>query len=174
MCKKYICFLLLLTISFAGTLIGQEIPTSDEARRVVEYYHSENDNSVILTDSKICKGIHREGIQKNECNYEIIEFGKTKADDKVPDVVHKIEKGESVYIWMSYLVPLGSEEEIFLRFNFKGATMRTSSKAKVKGSFRYRTWRKFTPSAIGNWEIEIFHQATPKPVKLNSFVLTVE
>ncbi len=157
-----------------GMIFAQDIPTPDEALRVVDFYYNGKGNGVILMESKICKGVHREGSLKNECKNEIIEFGEMKADGSAPGIFHKIKKGDSAYIWMTYLVPMGAEEKIFLRYNFKGATKSTSSKMSIKNSIRYRTWRKFTPNSKGIWEVEVFHDSTSGPIKLSSFELTVE
>lgn len=157
-----------------GTIFSQDIPTPDEALRVVDFYNNGKGTGVILMESKICRDVHREGSSKYECKNEIIEFGELKADGSAPDIFHKIRMGDSAYIWMAYLVPVGAKEKIFLRYNLEGETKRTSGKLDVKGSIRYRTWISFAPPSKGTWEIEIFHDSASGPIKQGTFDLIVE
>mgnify|MGYP001546099845 CR=1 FL=1 len=172
-------FKTIITTLFVAALIpwfagAQEIPSPDEAFKVIDFYMNGKGNGMVLMESKVCKDIHREGSLKYECKNEIIEFGEMQSDGSAPPIFHKIKKGDSFYVWMSYLVPVGAEEYYFIRYNFGGETKYTSKKSKVSGSHRYRSWKKFTPKTVGAWEVEVFHDSTAGPIKISSFVVTVE
>lgn len=169
-----IAFVAFIFAVIPGIIFAVDVPTPDEVNRVFEFYDNGKGEGVVMRESKLCEDIHREGSLKYECKNEIIELGEMKADGSAPDITYKISKGEGVYIWMAYMVPMGAVEEIFLRYNFGGETKRTSKKSTVKGSQRYRTWKKFTPPTKGTWEIEIFNDKASGPVKLSSYELIVE
>lgn len=171
---------LLFTLSFALTictipflLAAQDIPTPAEAQKFLEFYYNGKGNGAVLVESKLCKDVHKEGNLKYECKNEIIEFGPLTDDGTPPEVFHKINKGDSIYVWMAFLVPVGAEEKIFIQYSKDGSAKRKSRMMKVQGSVRYRTWSKFTPSSAGDWNIDIFLNDEIEPVQLSSFVLTV-
>ena len=64
---------------FAG---AQEIPSPDEAFKVIDFYMNGKGNGMVLMESKVCKDIHREGSLKYECKNEIIEFGEMQVMDQ--------------------------------------------------------------------------------------------
>ncbi len=152
-------------------LFAQDLPTAAEVRKVLEFYNNGQGQGIVLSDSKLCADVHKEGENKYECKDEIIEFGE--GDGSSPEVTHKIKKGDSILVWMSFMVPVGDEANIIVQYSL-GGTARYSSKASVKSSIRYRTWKKYTPRSAGKWEIKIFHDLGEKTRELNSFELTVE
>lgn len=157
-----------------GKPAAQSIPSADEAFRVINYYYHGKGLGVVLAESRICQDIHKHGAAKYDCKNEIIEFGPLKADGSPPDVIHRVELGQSVYVWMSFLVPLGVEKEIYLEFNHGGETKRTSGHLSIKGALRYRTWSKFTPEETGDWEVKIFVDNEIVPELIGTFDLIVE
>ncbi len=163
----------LFAFLFPAFLAAQDIPTSDEVRRVMEFYNDGQGQGIVLIDSKVCQEINKEGPEKFNCKNEIIEFVKGSDASAPPEVKHKTKVGESLFIWMAYMVPKGDEENIIVQYNRSGITRRSSNLA-VKGSIRYRTWSKFTPRKEGNWEVKILHDTGDAPKELNSFNLIVE
>jgi len=171
---RLFCLQLILLCFISLQSFAQAPPTPDEAFRVVNFFYQGKGYGIVLTESKICRDIYKSGPAKYECQNEIIEFGPLNADGSPPEIFHRITPDESVYIWMSFLVPQGAEEKVYLRFNLAGETKRTSSELTVKGALRYRTWTRFTPTERGDWEIEIFHDQEIGPQLLGSFTLSVQ
>ncbi len=155
-------------------LVAQDIPSVEEAQKVLDFYYNGKGNGIVLVESKICRDIYKEGNNKYECKDDLIEFGEIKDTNSAPESFHKIQNGEAIYVWMNYLVPMGAEEKIFLNYNLDGVTRRVSSKYSVKGALRYRTWSKFTPPSKGDWEIKIFFDSEDNPTELTTMKLTVE
>ena len=153
---------------------AQSAPTPGETYNVLDFYYNGKGNGVVLVESKICRDVHKSGPSKYGCKNEVIEFGPLTADGTPPEILFRINKDETVYIWMSFLVPVGAEEKIYLRFNLDGETRRTSGLLSLKGSIRFRTWTNFTPKDYGDWEIEIIHENETDPILLKSFNLGVQ
>lgn len=121
-----------------------EKPTSEEAKKFLDFYYHGKGNGVVLVDMKICSSIGEDAENMNECAEEIM-----------PDA---LKKGNAYYVWMVFLVPNGDEVDgIEIRFNRLGET-RTTKETGVVGSIRYRTWRRFVPQSEGKWEIVVVHQ----------------
>ncbi len=161
-------------LTFSLSAYSQSVPSAEETLRVLNFYYNGKGEGIVLADSKFCQDIHRSGGAKFDCKNEIIEFGPLSEDGSPPEVFHKVKTNETVYIWMAYMVPMGTQEKIFLRFNLEGETKRTSGALTVKSSIRYRTWANFTPREAGDWEVEIFHEQDAGPQLLTSMKLTVE
>ncbi len=170
--KTTISTIFFLAISLSA--YSQSVPSAEETLRVLDFYYNGKGEGIVLSDSKFCRDIHKSGASKYDCKNEVIEFGPLTEDGSPPEIFHKANTNETIYIWMAYLVPVGAEEKVFLRFNLEGETKRTSGVLSVKGSIRYRTWTNFTPRETGEWEIEIFHKQDSGPELLTSMNLTVE
>ncbi len=164
---------ILTAMLFPVYLFAQDIPTADEVRKVLDFYNNGQGQGIVLRDSKICAGIHKEGTNKYECKDEIIEFIQGSDSSAPPEVKHKTKVGETILVWMSFMVPQGDEEKVIVQYSM-GGTARRSSKANVKGSIRYRTWTRYIPKSVGTWEIKIFHDLGENTRELNSFELIVE
>ncbi len=164
---------ILTAVLFPIFLFAQDIPTADEVRKVLDFYNNGQGQGIVLRDSKICAGIHKDGVSKYECKDEIIEFVQGDDASIPPEVKHKISVDETIWLWMSFMVPQGDKSKVIIQYSM-GGTARHSSKANVKGSIRYRTWTKYTPKTPGTWEITIFHDLGENTRELNSFELIVE
>jgi len=167
-------FSFLIVVSLVSCCcLAQSIPTPGEAYSVLDFYYNGKGNGIVLVDSKICRDVHKSGPSKYDCKNEVIDFGPLTADGASPEILHRINIDETILVWMSFLVPIGAEEKVYLKFSQDGDTKKTSGLLSLKGSLRFRTWTRFQPGEYGNWEIEIYHKSGMGPNLLKSFTLNV-
>lgn len=134
-------------------------PSADEVRNVVDFYNNGKDEGIVLADVKLCEGIGKEGATKNECEGELNPASLTV--------------GESVTVWMSFMVPLGlQEQEIMVQLNHQGVT-REVEKATVTSAMRYRVWRKVKLDRAGDWSANIIHDNGQSSEVLRELKLSV-
>lgn len=142
-------------MAFAGAK-----PTSDEVKRVLDFYFHGKGTGPVLLDSMLCRDIQREGDEKNECAGDI--SGET------------IKKGESIYLWMAYMVPSGDEPQNIIVQYENGGVTRMVRNLQVTGQLRYRTWLKVAFDKAGSWKIKIIHDTGSEAVVLGVRDVTVE
>ena len=135
-------------------------PSPEEVKKVLDYYYTGKGLGPVLSELKICRDIEREGDQKNECAGEIS--------------TEPVKKGESVYVWMAYMVPSGDEpQNIIAQFDNGGVT-RMVKNLQVTGSLRYRTWLKVAFDKTGTWNVKVVHDKGDGTDMLGTRELTVE
>ena len=66
-----LCLLGSSTLSTFGTAQAAGLPSAEEVRKVMDYYYNGVDGAPVLVDFKLCQNIHREGVEKNNCQDEI-------------------------------------------------------------------------------------------------------
>ncbi len=144
---------LLLLITLTAFSFAVETPTAQEAKKVLDFYY--NGSGVVLSEMVICE--------------------KVVGNQPVNPVTNNtLVKGKSYMVWMSYIVPQNSKgEAILIQFNKSGVT-RSLKNASVSGSFRYRTWKGFTPPSAGSWEVVISHEKGDELVPLVTKAVTVQ
>ncbi len=152
-------FILSILLAYLPTMsFAQDKPSSDEVRKVVQYYFNGKGQGAILMDFNLCQIIHKEGARKNECKLGIAN--------------KKIKKGQEVFLWLNFLVPVGDEAEVLLEYKRK-EKVRKIQNISIPKSFRYRTWRKIPTNKSGNWTINIFQEADDKDLDLGSLKYSV-
>ncbi len=135
-------------------------PAPEEVKRVLDYYYHGKGLGPVLLEAKVCRDVQREGDEKNEC-----------AGDISAEV---IKKGESLYLWMAYIVPSGDEpQNVIVQFENGGVT-RMVKNLQVTGQLRYRTWLKVTFDKAGSWKAKIIHDTGATAVELGALNVTVE
>lgn len=134
------------------------IPSQNSINDVVSYYYGV-DSTPILAEYKLCSDIGTVGAERNEC------VGELQTDSLV--------KGQTVYLWMNYLVPKGTQAELLLHYNHNGIT-RDASNLKVSGAIRYRTWKKIKLSRSGDWELPIYFEQGGEHTELDRITLNVK
>ena len=135
-----ICTLVLLTQSFSH---ADAPPSAEEVRKVSRYFYSDNATRPVLADYKLCKGIQRDGVDKNNCTQEVP--GDT------------LEPGQSLYLWMNFMLPKGEQGKVLVQLNHSGVT-RDTRVMPIEGSMRYRTWRKIRLLRPGDWELPVYYE----------------
>jgi len=111
-------------------------PTAKMIKEVIDYYYHGQEEGPILTEAKLCKGVE---------NFECTE---TINPDSVP-------KGETVNVWMRFLVPKGARyDDIVVEYQHEGIPRRLTPH-KIDGSIRYRLVDKNRVDKLGNWTITV-------------------
>lgn len=135
-------------------------PTPEEAKRVLDFFYHGKGMGPVLLESKVCRDIQREGDEKGECAGDLS--------------AQTIKKGDTVYLWMAYMVPSGDEvQNLIVQFENGGVT-RLVKNVQVSGQLRYRTWLKAPLDKAGTWKVKIVHDAGSGVVPLGSRDITVE
>ena len=137
-----LCTLVLLAQSISH---ASEAPSADEVKRVTNYFYNQQAAGPVLADYKICTGIQREGVEKNNCTQEVD--------------INALEPGRSFYLWMNFMVPKGEKGKVLVQLNHDGVT-RDTRVMSIAGSMRYRTWRKVKLLRPGEWELPIYYEST--------------
>jgi hypothetical protein len=135
-----VCALVLLNQSIGH---ADQPPTAAEVRRVTNYFYSQRESTPLLADYKLCMGIHREGSNKNNCADEID--------------ASTLQPGQSLFLWMNFLVPKGERGKVLVQLNHDGIT-RGTREMSIRGSMRYRTWRKIRLQRAGEWELPVYYE----------------
>ena len=151
---------LVLSVFMVSAVNAMDVPTSSEVKKVLDFYYNGQGAGVVMIDSRVCRDIHREGDQKNECSGEI--------SGQEP-----VTKGDTVYLWMAFMIPSGDEKQkILVQFENGGVT-RMVKNLEVSGSLRFRTWRKLAFDRTGEWTAKIVHDAESGAKELGSKTFTV-
>lgn len=133
-------------------------PSQRSINDVVSYYYG-SETTPVLADYKLCTDIGTIGNERNQC------IGELSADS--------LTQGQTVYLWMNYLVPKGTQSDLLLHYNHNGIT-RDASNLKVSGSIRFRTWKKIKLSRSGDWELPIYVEQGGEYTELDRITLNVK
>ena len=137
--KKILIFTALiiavLTISPAYAKVS-----SDEARRVIDYYHNGSGGGAVFLEAALCKEVVKEGPNKNNC-------GPSIDSSNFP-------LGDVIVVWGSFLVPMGDTDTIYVEFENMGMVWQIRE-LNVKGALRYRSWASYRLRKPGKWTISL-------------------
>lgn len=123
-------FILLLSTNAMAVLSG------DMVKEVIDYYYHGQEHGPILAEAKLCKTV-----EAFDC-VEGIEPGS-------------FPLGETIKVWMSFLVPKGATyDDILVEYRYEGTPWRVQPH-KVESSIRYRVIDSFKLNKAGNWAITI-------------------
>ena len=150
---KRISLLTFLVVCIPVLIFAQERPTSNEARKVFDYYYHGQGKGAVLKNYKFC---HK--INESECDQEI-------ADGTMI-------KGQKVLLWMDFLLPVGNKADMYLEFKRKNK-IRKVIDFVISGSIRYRTYHTIPTNKIGDWVVNIIQEMEDKDIKLGEFGYTV-
>lgn len=115
-------------------------PSSDEMKKVLDYYYNGEGQGAVLVEYKFCEDVLREGPNKNECSAEL---------------AASPAKDQPVFLWMAYSLPKNeSDRDILIQMNHNGITREVQS-VQINGSLRYRTWKRIVFKKSGKWELKI-------------------
>ena len=125
--------LLLATLSTAQ-------PTPDQIKAVFEYHYG-GEGDPILADAFLCSEMEK---KKKETKWDCL----TKTGESTA-------KGDTVNVYMYFLVPKGTEKELMVQALHNGVVRQTKD-FTIKGRWlRERTWKGFTLRKTGKWEFKI-------------------
>jgi hypothetical protein len=149
-----VCLLLWLP----SIIMAQEKPTSEEAKKVIDYYYQGKGQGAILMAHKLCAHLYEEGPLKYECQEEI--------------TGGQIQKDQEVFLWMNYLVPAGDKTEIIIQFKRNNKVRRVLD-FELPGALRYRTWKKIPTDKIGDWQVGIIQEMEDADLNLGELQYSV-
>ncbi|HSP78472.1 MAG TPA: hypothetical protein VLQ93_08080 [Myxococcaceae bacterium] len=118
-----------------------QVPTSEEAKRVVEYYLKGQGQGPVLLDAKLCAEVSKSGENKFECIEEVPAEG-VKANSRVT-------------VWQAYMLPQGDTVEDIMVQVKHGEIVRETKDVKVTGGLRTRSWPSVRLNKSGDWSITI-------------------
>lgn len=122
-------------------VLGNAKPAPEEVNRVLHYYFHGKGMGPVLMESKLCRDIKRDGEDKNECAGDI--------------TTQVIKKGESVYLWMAYMVPSGEDTQNIVVLLEKGGVTRSVESLQVSSQLRNRAWLKVSFDNVGPWKLKV-------------------
>jgi hypothetical protein len=134
-------------------IFAQEKPTTNEVRKVIDYYYHGQGKGAVLKNYKFC---HK--IKESNCE-EAIAKGK-------------MIKGEKVFLWMDFLVPVGDKAEMYMEFKRKNK-IRKVTDFIISGSIRYRTYQVIPTNRVGDWVVNIIQEMQDKDINLGEVRYTV-
>lgn len=142
-----------LALVLASSAAGAEQPAGDEVRKVMEFYRHGQGQGIVMSETRLCADIVREGENRNECDMDLEATGAAK--------------GQPVYLWMSFMVPEGDEARVRIDFE-QGGTTHYKKDFSVSGSLRYRAWRRMKFPRSGEWTAKVYQDLGDKSVLLGS------
>lgn len=150
-------FTLLLFAFCAGSAqyaSAQVKPTSESAKAFLDFYYKGQGNGVVLADIQACM--------------DVVEYNCQDAIDST-----MLMTGTSYKIWMAFVVPEGDTVETLKVQFIKDGVIKTSRDMSVRGSIRYRSYRTFTPSEPGAWEIRVVNEGDVEVETVGSLQVVV-
>ncbi len=118
-----------------------EVPTTAEAKKVLDYYYRGRQIGPLLVELKACLKVDSsEGPTKSEC---------------LEPVSGPVKKGSTVHAWTLWIVPDGGDyDDVVLQWTLDGQ-VRSTTDVKLTAAFRSRTWRPSAVHKAGKWEIKV-------------------
>lgn len=154
--KLIIAIVMVALLPAAG--IAVERPSSQEAKKVIDYYAQGKGNGAVIVDAVFCTKMGTEGDYKNDCVESIS--------------TNEIKVGDEVYLWMNFMVPANDTADIFLSYS-RNQRIRNTQKIHLKNAFRFRTWKKIVTNKPGKWTIQIYQEVGDEDLDLGILTYNV-
>ncbi len=139
---------------------GNNKPAPEEVRRVLNYYLHGKGSGPVLIETKICQDIIASGEDKNECDGDV--------------AMQSIRRGQSVYLWMAYMVPLGDDiQNVVIQFD-KGGVTRKVENLQVSSQLRNRSWIKVSFDTAGQWQLKVVRDTGEGVESLGTYEVLVK
>jgi hypothetical protein len=120
------------------------LPTSDEGRRVIDYYYYGKDKGPLLLEAKACLKVdtNKASPTKHEC---------------IEPVTGPVKKNTSIHLWSTWLVPQdGKYDNVRVQYVFNGEARNTLD-VTLQPAFRTRDWRTASLGKVGKWTIKLLY-----------------
>jgi len=156
--KKFIYALTVSLLALSGFAMAQEKPTSEEARKVINYYFNGKGNGVVPMEYKFCSEVSLKGENKNECVSEIS--------------ANSVKKGQEAYLWMNFLVPAGEEAKLLLQYS-RNNMVRDTGNVSLGGATRYRTWKRIPTNSAGDWKVKLVQEMSNADLEVGELQYSV-
>ncbi len=144
----------------AKSALGPAKPAPEEVKRVLDYFLHGKGMGPVLIETKLCRDIISSGPDKNECGGYIS--------------THELKKGESVYLWMAYMVPFGDQTQNIVILFEKGGVTRNVENLQVSSEMRNRSWIKISLDTPGAWQLNVVRDTGSGPELLGTFDVMVK
>jgi hypothetical protein len=135
-----------LGLALAGSSLvaapaAAQLPTAEEASRVLSYFHSGKGQGPLLLELTPCLEVARpEGEKRKRC---------TKT------VTGPLKRGTTTFVYTRWMVPRDDAyDDILVRWTRNGATVEESA-ISVSTSWSYGVWKARGLSEAGTWRVEI-------------------
>ena len=158
---KSVLLACVFVVPFAARAQEPEVakPTSEEVRKVIEYFNAGKDSGPVLAALKPCLQVE----SKNKAAPNFLECSEPVTD--------KVKKGTIVNAWMLFLVPKdGKYEDLSVQWSCDGVVRTTQDLSLKNPMIGSRTWTAVTANKPGQWEIKVLQGTT----ELGSAKFTVE
>jgi hypothetical protein len=121
-------------------------PPADEIKRVMEYQEHGKDRGPALLEITACAKVDNEK-------------GSATANTCIEPVTGPVKKGTTVFAWTLWFCPRdGKYEDVSIQFLHEGQ-VRSTVDVTIQGLARTRTWRGYSLTKPGKWEIKILRGA---------------
>lgn len=148
-------FLLFVCSTFAlQNASAQTKPTTASAKSFLDFYYKGQGTGVVLANMQACM--------------DVVEYDCKDAVDST-----MLLTGTSYKIWMAFVVPEGDTVETLKVQFIKDGVIKASRDMSVRGSIRYRSFRTFTPSEAGAWEIRVVNEGDVEVETVGSLQVVV-
>lgn len=147
-----------LALMLLASTATAALPSSEEVKKVMDFYRQGQGQGVVMPEIMLCDDVVREGEKKNECANDIQASGAAR--------------GQSVYLWMSFMVPEGDDARIVVEFE-EGGTVHYKKDFTVSGSLRYRAWRTMRFPRTGEWTAKVYQDRGEQRTALGSYSIKV-
>lgn len=138
MSTKHCILMSILFLSWGVYAAEPEVPSSEEIKKVFDYYT--NGDQPLLVEQLFCLEIETEGNNRFNC--------------AEPISANEIFEYDSVYVWLSFLVPDSIESNLILQF-YHNERLEKQYDFIVKSSYRYRVWKVIPTHIIKKWQAVI-------------------
>lgn len=117
-------------------------PAPDAIKSVWEHFYKGQGKGAVLADAVLCKTVE----QKD----------KEKKFDCAEEQGDTAKKGDTVNVWVAFLVPQGDKIETITVQALLDGQVRETKDLQLKGeSWRSRTWAAFSLKKAGKWEFKV-------------------
>ncbi|MEW5740464.1 MAG: hypothetical protein AB1938_16170 [Myxococcota bacterium] len=117
-------------------------PPADEIKRVMDYQENGKDRGPALLELTPCTKVDNTK-------------GSPTANTCIEPVTGPVKKGTTVFAWTLWFCPKdGKYEDVSIQFLHEGQ-VRSTVDVTIQGLARTRTWRGYSLTKPGKWEIKI-------------------
>ncbi|MEW6430973.1 MAG: hypothetical protein AB1730_05635 [Myxococcota bacterium] len=121
-------------------------PPADEIKRVLDYQENGKDRGPALLELVPCTRVDTSK-------------GSETANTCIEPVTGPVKKGTTVFAWTLWFCPKGGKyEDVMIQFLHEGQ-VRSTVDITIQGLARTRTWRGYSLTKPGKWEIKILRGA---------------
>ncbi|MDH5694680.1 MAG: hypothetical protein OEZ47_16410 [Gammaproteobacteria bacterium] len=158
--NKIISLAIFLSLGLIHQASAIEMPSTEEVKKVMDFYYEGNGMGVVLLEAQVCHGTVQAGPKKHEC--------------AGPIGMNPIQEGQEIVFWTSFFVPKDSENENIMISFENGGFPKFLKQMSVKGATRYRNWVKVKPNSDGEWTARIIHEGKDDSTQLGTVIFNVQ